>query len=151
MNGIKVTLTDQAAVESAIMTNNSARFRLTNATPMMQIPMVFRLGYLANGELAQSILNGNLEDDDYMDEYTKRFLHFIGQQNSLPLLSSSITPDDYIKYWRSSREKRHPLSPVDTLGTTRQRPLVLFFPDIMPLFYLKHRDMVFLSPAGLKV
>ena len=105
INGVKTKITDQSEVESAIMNNNSARFHLTNETPMMQAPMVSQLGYLANGPLAQTILNGELRDDVVMDDYTKKFLHFIGKRSTLPSLSSNISAEDFSTYWRSSKEK----------------------------------------------
>ena len=57
-------------VEPAIMKNNSARFSLTEKTPLMSKHMSTKLGFLAETEYASDIMKGKFKQDPKMDEYT---------------------------------------------------------------------------------
>ena len=59
----------QEAVEGAIMTNNEARFRLTEDTPPMTAPLVDDLGYLGCTDEAKQILDGTYVPPAELDEY----------------------------------------------------------------------------------
>ena len=46
-----------------------------------------RLGYLAQKEVAKSILNNTYTPDPNLDEYTNTFISFIGAREQLPTAS----------------------------------------------------------------
>ena len=72
-NNELVTIDTQAAVEHAIMQNNTARFHLATSTPMMQENAVTHVGYLGNTTSSTNILQGTFGPKPYFDEYTNTF------------------------------------------------------------------------------
>ena len=99
------TLTDREQAEMAIMHNNTERFHLTTSTPLMSATMRGRLGCLAQGELAETILHGNYHPDVNLDPHTNAFLSYISLRSQLPPLSASVSLSDFQKYWKGSRER----------------------------------------------
>ena len=100
-----ITLSDQAAVEQAIATNNSKRFHLASSTPLMSQYMSNCLGYLATKEVAHAIQTNAFTPDPQLDTYTNDFLSFVSSRSSLPQISASIHAHDFISYWRGARER----------------------------------------------
>ena len=92
-------------VEEAIMSNNSARFHLTDDTPMMQPDAVDKIGYLADNATAHIVMEGNFTSDDNFDETTNHFLQFISQREKLPSIPACITSGEFSSYWNSARER----------------------------------------------
>ena len=107
-------------VEPAIMRNNSARFNLTEKTPLMLKHMSTKLGYLAETEYASGILKGKFKPDPGIDDYTNKFLTFIGKRRKLTTFSADILREDFVAFWKGAREKHLRLSLVDTLAIIRQ-------------------------------
>ena len=87
------------------MNNNSARFSLTEKTPLMSEHMSSKLGFLAETDFANNILNGNFKTETDMDEYTNNFLHFIGKRSQLPTISADVLRKYFITIWKGVREK----------------------------------------------
>ena len=104
-NNEVITVDTQDAVEHAIMQNNTARFHLAAQTPMMNNDAVQHVGYLGNTRSSHAILQGTFGPKPYFDEYTNKFLSFIGTRPTLPIFSHHISQSDFQKYWRSAREK----------------------------------------------
>ena len=77
-----VTLEAKEDVEPAIMNNNSARFSLTEKTPLLSKHMSDKLGYLADTDYSSNILDGKFTPDPDMDEHTNKFLAFIGKRRN---------------------------------------------------------------------
>ena len=100
-----VTLEAKEDVEPAIMNNNSARFSLTEKTPLMSKYMSDKLGYLADTDYSSDILDGKFTPDPTMDEYTNKFLSFIGKRRKLTTFSADVLRKDFIQFWKSAREK----------------------------------------------
>ena len=100
-----ITITEQDEVENAIMHNNSKRFHLAASTPLMERAAVNSIGYLANTEIANSIVEGNFEPAEQLDEYTKKFLKFIGRRPTLPQFNGRVSAADFIAYWKKAKEK----------------------------------------------
>jgi len=73
-NGNVTRWEDQRSIEEKIMEMNDARFRLTESTPPMQEPLVSELGYLANTEAVEQILNGTYVCPPGIDQDTQDFL-----------------------------------------------------------------------------
>lgn len=101
------TVTERDDVEPAIMRNNSARFSLTAKTPLMSKYMSTRLGFLAETEYASDILKGKFKPDLGIDDYTNKFLTFIGKQRKLTTLSPDILRKDCVEFWKGAREKKY--------------------------------------------
>ena len=118
------TLEDQAAVEPAIMNNNSARFSLTEKTPLISQHMSSKLGYLADTKYAADILDGKFIPDSDMDEYTNNFLTFIGKRRQLTNFSADILRDDFIQFWKGARAKNQHHSLVVILDITKLHHVV---------------------------
>jgi hypothetical protein len=91
---------DQATVERLIMENNSACFCLTKDTPPMMEPLlhVSELGYLANMEVAESILAGNCICPPGTDQYTQEFLKYLTCSptvNAADQIDTSFSQEDF--------------------------------------------------------
>ena len=99
------TITNREEVEHAIMINNSQRFHLASSTPMMQQEMTSRLGFLADTQFAEDILNGNDQDVSMFPPLTQDFLRYIGDRASLPSLPKHVSVSDFQSYWKGCREK----------------------------------------------
>jgi hypothetical protein len=108
-DGVYVEKTAQADVEHHTMEMCSARFRLTENTPLRQEPMCSALGPFATDTAAvQAILQGTYVVPDETDEFTREFLNTI-QANS-PLdpqlrISCEITKEDFQRYWKKPKER----------------------------------------------
>ena len=100
-----ITIDTKDAVEHAIMENNTNRFHLAASTPMMQDNAVRHVGFLGNTTCSTAILQGTFQPKPYFDDYTNKFLSFIGNRPTIPPFSSHIASSDFQKYWRSAREK----------------------------------------------
>ena len=86
------------------MQNNSKRFHLASTTPMMQAPAVQHVGYISNTECSEKILNGTFGHQNHLDEYTNKFLGYIGSRARLPCFSDTIDSGDFQYFWRSAKE-----------------------------------------------
>jgi hypothetical protein len=74
-DGVYVEKTAQADVEHHTMEMCSARFRLTENTPLRQEPMHSALGpFAVNTAAARAILQGNYVVPEESDDYTREFL-----------------------------------------------------------------------------
>jgi hypothetical protein len=102
-----VEYTDRDEIESRIMINNSARFRLTENTPPMQEPLLSDLGYLGDTDAADAILDGTYICPPEVDDYTKEFLACLQQPtqvNPEAAIHTSITKTDFQSYWKKAKE-----------------------------------------------
>jgi hypothetical protein len=89
---------DQAMVERLIMENNSACFCLTKDTPPMMEPLLSELGYLANLEVAESILAGNSVCPPGTDKYTQEFLKYLTHSPTIDAadqIDTSFSREDF--------------------------------------------------------
>jgi hypothetical protein len=104
-----VEKTAQADVESHTMAMCSARFWLTENTPLRVEPMCSALGPFAIDTVAaRALLQGTYVVLEETDDYTREFLQSI--QASAPLdpqsqLSCEITKEDFQRYWKKPRER----------------------------------------------
>ena len=57
-----------------------------------------KIGYLAETEYATNILKGKFKADPKMDEYTNKFLIFMGKQRQVATFSAEVLQDDFIKF-----------------------------------------------------
>ena len=64
-----------------------------------------KLGYLADTDYSSDILDGKFTPDPAMDEYTNKFLSFIGKRRKLTTFSPDVLRKDFIQFWKGAREK----------------------------------------------
>jgi hypothetical protein len=129
-DGEYVEKTDQGDVEHHTMAMCSARFRLTENTPLRQEPMRSAFGSFAvDTDASRAILQGTYAVPAEADDFTREFLNTI--QANAPLdpqlrLSCEITKEDFISTGKNRRNERLPQSPVFTMDTTRLQPRTTF-------------------------
>ena len=70
----------------------------------MQPAAVHHIGYLGNTESAEQILNGTFQGRTYLDEYTNKFLLYIGQRPRIDSFSDKVGINDFQDFWRSAKE-----------------------------------------------
>ena len=96
--------TDRHEVEAAIMTNNEARFRLTETTPMLQPPLRDELGLLGATDAAKRILAGDYQCPEGTDDYTRWFVETMKRSRQYDPLDVEITKEDFVQYWKRAKE-----------------------------------------------
>jgi hypothetical protein len=67
-DGVQTECTDKFSMEEACIAENTAQFSQTEATPPMTKPLVTNLGYLADTEAAQRILDDTYEIPEDLDQ-----------------------------------------------------------------------------------
>ena len=67
-------VTSKDEIEHVCINENDARFNQSSDTPLMQAPMSDLLGYLANTNTADQILQGTFQPPENVDSYTKEVL-----------------------------------------------------------------------------
>ena len=89
------------------MQSNSARFCMTENTPPLQDPLLSDLGYLGVTDASRQILAGTYACPPGVDDFTKDFLSCLQfSQNVSPddKIQTSITKEDFQRYWHKARE-----------------------------------------------
>ena len=64
-----------------------------------------KLSYLADTDYSSGVLDGKFTPDPAMDEYTNKFLSFIGKRRKLNTFSPDVLRKDFIQFWKGAREK----------------------------------------------
>jgi hypothetical protein len=107
--GQYVEKSDQVAVEQHTMAMCSARFCLTEDTPLRQEPMSSALGpFTVNTAAAHAILQGTYMVPGDTDAFTKEFL--LTLQANAPRdprhrISCEITKEDFQQFWKKTKER----------------------------------------------
>jgi hypothetical protein len=107
VDGVVVEHTEEQDVVRCIQQETEVRFQLANSTPICQGLLGEELGYLADTETAQQILNGRFELTPDIDDATGIMLEEIariGAQLTNGEIIIEITPDDFREYWRRAKE-----------------------------------------------
>jgi hypothetical protein len=109
--------------------------------PICQGLLDKQLGYLADTETTQQMLDGRFELTPDIDDATGIMLEEIariGAQLTNGEIIIEITPDDFRKYWTGDgrRKLHHPRFRVSTLAITRQRVILTSSRDSFPRKYL---------------
>ena len=128
-------------VEPAIMNNNSARFSLTEKTPLMSKHMSSKLGYLADTDYASDILDGKFTPDPDMDEYTNKFLAFIGKRRKLTTFQQMFYRMILSSFGKVHGKKRHPHFLAVILGITKLHHVITILVKYMLPFNIWHRNL----------
>jgi hypothetical protein len=99
-DGVRTECTDKLSMEAACIAENTARFSQAESTPPMTEPLVTDLGYLADTEAAQRILDGTYDIPADLDPYAAKLIHELRMPASIrnsPLVSSRVETLDHIK------------------------------------------------------
>jgi hypothetical protein len=106
-DGVWTECTDKLSMEDACIPENTARFSQAESTPPMTEPLVTDLGYLADTEAAQRILDGTYDIPADLDTYAAKFIHELRMPESIwnsPLVSSRVETLDHTKGWAKHKE-----------------------------------------------
>ena len=94
-------------VEDACIQENKARFTQNSDTPFLTSPLSEEIGFLAETEQADRILQGTYQPPDQLDQYTNSLIQSLKLPNNEPLqgsLSTVITPEDNAESWKNQKE-----------------------------------------------
>ena len=82
-DGVRTECTDKVSMEEACIAENTARFSQKEASPPMTEPLVSNLGYLADTETAQRILDGTYEIPADLDPYAALLIQELRMSDSI--------------------------------------------------------------------
>ncbi len=102
-NGNKVKVNNREEVEREIMKCLPRRFSLTNNNSTMEKKFTSKVGYLAEKEGAEDILNGNIQMIFQDDKEIKEFLEMLAIPKIKRYISSKIKTEDFKYYWEKSQ------------------------------------------------
>ena len=107
-DGLKTVCETQETMVKAFFQENDARFSQTESTPPMQPPLVNDLGYLAETEKAEQVLEGTYEIPHGVDKYARELIHELRRPEIVRKkgpISTVITPVEHTQGWRRTKEK----------------------------------------------
>jgi hypothetical protein len=92
----------------AFFKENNSRFSQTESTPPMQSPLVEDLGYLAETEMAEQILEGSYEPTKELDHYAQELIHELRRPESVRKkgdITILATSEEHAQGWKKTKEK----------------------------------------------
>ena len=95
-----VRVSNQFAIEKAIMTENSSRFILAYSSPLTNQPLLGRLGMCGENTDAQRLLH---ESASIEAGELSQILSLFHKINDLQI-PSAVSPNDWISHWKSATE-----------------------------------------------
>jgi hypothetical protein len=107
-DGIKTVCETQATMIKAFFKENDSRFSQTELTPPMQAPLVDDLGYLAETDMAEQVLEGTYEPAPEVDQYAKELLHELRRPECVRKqgpISITATAAEHVRGWKITKEK----------------------------------------------
>jgi hypothetical protein len=107
VDGKTVEYTAKEGVIAAIQEETEVRFHLANSAPICQGLLGKQLGYLADTETAQRILDGSFQPGVEVDDATALLLEEIGRLGCMLTngeMIIEITAAEFQEYWRRTRE-----------------------------------------------
>ena len=129
----RIECTEKLSIEEAFIGEGTRRFSQTNGTPLMQPDFVARVGYLAELEGADEILNGTFTPAEDMDPYAVQFLSQLKMEpevrNHKPI-SKAISTASYRESWKKMKPNTSssPFGPsfVDYIAGSRDQQIADF-------------------------
>jgi hypothetical protein len=106
-DGNRIECTDKASMEDACIAENTSRFSQAEGTPPMTEPLVSELGYLADTDAAESILNGNYDIPEGLDPYAALLISELRMPTSIrnaALVAPCVTTEDHSQGWKKQKE-----------------------------------------------
>eukprot|EP00956_Cyclotella_meneghiniana_P032414 scaffold89146_cov64-Cyclotella_meneghiniana.AAC.5 len=107
-DGNVVEYTVQEEMEQVVREETQYRFTLASSSPLCNGLLGEHLGYLADTEVAQSILNGTFDIPEGVSDATVLVLEEISRiagqtrRNGVNLI---LTPEEYVAYWKAVKER----------------------------------------------
>ena len=109
INGISKIIATQEPLEDAVMTMCDAKFKLTHDSQLMNGSNISKdVGYLGNSPACARLLSGTYIFPSDTDLHTKDLMSLISKTTrrlKAKIISHKISVDDFINYWKGSREK----------------------------------------------
>ena len=105
--GVRTECTDKISMEQACIAENIARFSPAETTPPMTEPLVTDLGYLADTEAAQRILDGTYDIPPGLDPYAALLIHELRMPASIrnsPFVTSRVETSEHQQGWNKQKE-----------------------------------------------
>ena len=99
--------TTKEDTEDFIFAENEYRFQLANDAPISSTKLIEQLGYLADSDIAQQIVEGSFEIPDELDDATALILEEIGRigvQLSNGEVTIEITAEEFQYLWKKVRK-----------------------------------------------
>ena len=99
--------TTKEDTEDFIFAENEYRFQLANDAPISSTKLIEQLGYLADSDIAQQIVEGSFEIPDELDDATALIPDEIGQigvQLSNGEVTIKITAEEFQYFWKKVRK-----------------------------------------------
>ena len=107
-SGDKVECFSAEEVETACINENKQRFTQNSNTPFLNEPLVHDIGYLAENDAAEQILQGSYQPPPTTDKFTRALIQELSTppciQETGPI-TTVITPEDNKKAWQKQKEK----------------------------------------------
>jgi hypothetical protein len=110
-DGTKTVCETQATMVKAFFKENDSRFSQTKDTPPMQSPLVDELGYLADTDFAEQVLNGTYKPSPAVNKYAIELLHELRTPKVVRKcgpISLVVTPAEHTLGWKRTKEKQRP-------------------------------------------
>jgi hypothetical protein len=107
-DGTRIVCETQVTMVKAFHKENDSRFSQTGSTPPMKTPLVEDLGYLAETEMAEQVLEGTYEPAPDVDQYAKELLHELRRPECVRKQSPTnitATVDEHVLGWKRTKEK----------------------------------------------
>ena len=107
VDGVVQESTTKEETEEFVFEENEYRLQLAADAPISKTRLLEQLGYLADTEVAQQIIEGTFEIPDDIDDATALVLEEIGRigvQMTSGEITLSITPEEFQYFWKRIKE-----------------------------------------------
>ena len=107
VDGVVQESTTKEETEEFVFEENEYRFQLAADAPISKTRLLEQLGYLADTEVAQQIIEGTFEIPDEIDDATALVLEEIGRigvQMTNGEITLTITPEEFQYFWKRIKE-----------------------------------------------
>jgi hypothetical protein len=107
LDGVRIECTKKSGMEEACILENMTRFSQAESTPPMTKPLVSELGYLADTDAAERILQDDYRIPDELDPYAALLIRELRMPDSIhqqPFVTSHVTTEDHIQGWQKQKE-----------------------------------------------
>ena len=101
-------VTTREDLEQVCINENDSRFSQSSDTPFMQLSLCEDLGFLAENDIANQILQGTYSVPASLDIYTKKMIGELQTPPSIctqPTTCPTISTQEHIKSWRKQKER----------------------------------------------
>jgi hypothetical protein len=131
-DGTRIDCHDRNSIEQACMGEGTRRFSQTSVTPLMHKDFIARVGYHAELQGADEILQGTFIPPDHMDKYAVQFLSQLKMQPRVQdqVITKAITTASWQASWKRMKPttSSSPFGPsfVDYIAGSRNDSIAEF-------------------------